>query len=74
MEVYEFPDFEWAKFRCVGPLPAALQTVNTKIFKEWLPGNTEFEIAMGANIEWYQRGDMSALEYESGIWLPVIRK
>lgn len=47
MTVYEFPDMEWAKFPCTGPLPGALQSVNTKIFSEWLPGNTEYEIAMG---------------------------
>lgn len=41
------PDMEWAKFRCVGSMPGALQSVNTKIFKEWLPGNREYKIAMG---------------------------
>lgn len=75
MTVYEFPDMEWAKFPCIGPMPAALQTVNTKIFKEWLPGNPEFEIAMGANVEWYSDGgNMSDADYESGIWIPVKRK
>ena len=65
---------EWAKFRCDGPMPAALQTVNTKIFKEWLPNNAEFEIAMGANIEWYSKGDITAQDYEAAIWIPVKRK
>lgn len=75
MTVYEFPDMEWVKFRCVGPMPGALQSVNTKIFKEWLPGNAEFEIAMGANIEWYSaEGNTTDVDYESGIWVPVKRK
>lgn len=74
MGLYSFPDMEWAKFRCVGQMPGALQSVNTKIFKEWLPGNPEYEIAMGANIEWYSRGDTSAIDYESGIWIPVKHK
>ena len=74
MTVYEFPDMEWAKFRCTGPMPGALQSVNTKIFQEWLPNNQEYEIAMGANIEWYSNGDMSSIDYESGIWIPVKRK
>lgn len=73
MTVYEFPDTEWVKFRCVGAMPGALQTVNTKIFKEWLPGNKEFDIAMGCNIEWYSQGDTSSADYESGIWVPVNR-
>src|SRR5574344_1713265 len=39
MTVYEIPAADWAKFRCVGPLPGALQSVNTEVFKTWLPGN-----------------------------------
>ncbi len=74
MVIYEFPDLEWAEFRCVGRMPAALQSVNTKIFQEWLPGNKEFDIAMGANIEWYSMDDMDSPDYESAIWVPVKRK
>jgi len=74
MVIYEIPAMEWAKFRCVGPMPGALQTVNTQIFKEWLPGNSEYEIAASINLEWYSQGDTSAIDYESGIWIPVIRK
>lgn len=75
MTVFEFPDMEWAKFTCKGPMPGALQSVNTKIFNEWLPGNEEYEIAMGANIEWYSaEGNTSDADYESAIWLPVKRK
>ena len=74
MTVYEFPELEWAKFRCTGPMPGALQSVNTKIFREWLPGNPDFEIAMGTNIEWYSKGDSSSPDYESAIWIPVKRK
>ena len=74
LTVYSFPDMEWAKFSCDGPMPAALQTVNTKIFKEWLPNNPEYEIAMGANIEWYSKGNITAQDYEAAIWIPVKRK
>jgi len=74
MTVYEFPDMEWAKFQCTGPMPGALQSVNTKVFKEWFPENPEYEIAMGANIEWYAKGDVSAPDYESSVWVPVKRR
>lgn len=74
MTVYEFPDMEWAKFCCTGSMPGALQSVNTKVFKEWLPGNPQYEIAMGMNIEWYSKGDISAPDYESAIWVPVKKK
>ncbi len=74
MSVYTFPDMEWAKFRCYGKMPVALQDVNTKIFKEWLHGNPDYEMAMGANIEWYEAGDVNAMDYRSEIWIPVRQK
>lgn len=74
MKIFEIPAFEWAKFRCIGSMPQALQTVNTKIFREWLPGNPDYEIVTEINIEWYSCGDCNAPDYESGIWIPVKRK
>ena len=73
MTVFEIPASEWAKFKCTGAMPKALQTVNTRIFKEWLPGNQEFETAFHLNIEWYSNGDTSSDDYESAIWIPVKR-
>lgn len=73
MEVYEFPETEWAKFRCIGTMPEALQTVNTQIWSEWLPGNNEYELAGKYNVEWYSTGTMDS-NYESAIWIPVKRK
>ena len=73
MTVFEIPASEWAKFKCTGVMPAALQTVNTRIFKEWLPGNQEFEMAFHLNIEWYSNGDTDSDTYESAIWIPVKR-
>ena len=74
MTLYEFPEMEWAKFLCRGSMPGALQSVNTKIFREWLPENPDYEIAMGANIEWYGEGDIWSPDYESAIWIPVKRR
>ena len=74
MKIFEIPALEWAKFKCTGPMPGALQSVNTKIFKEWLPGNPDYEIATGMNIEWYSNGDCSSSDYESEIWIPVKKK
>jgi AraC family transcriptional regulator len=58
----------------VGPIPEAIQKVNRQIFTEWLPNNTEYDLAEGVNIEIYTEGDMSLPDYESEIWLPVRRK
>ena len=76
MVLYEFPRGEWAVFNCVGPLPDAMQSVNTRIFREWLPGNPEYEIRGNANVEWYDtiNGEKSDPDYHSAIWVPVKRK
>ena len=75
MTVFEFPELTWARFRCTGLMPEALQAVNTKIFSQWLPGNPEYEVAFPGNVEWYSDNpDTRAADYESEIWIPVRRK
>ena len=74
MSVYELPVFDWAVFDCYGPCPKALQEVNTKIWKEWLPGNPDFEFPGRVNIEWYGDGDPGASDYHAAIWIPVKKK
>ena len=74
MTIYEVPALEWVKFRCVGSMPGALQAMNTKIYKEWLPGNTEYEIAESIDMEWYSDGDNESADYESAIWIPVKKR
>ena len=73
MSVFEIPASEWAKFHCIGRIPQSLQTVNTRIFSEWLPGNQEFKMSMPMNIEWYSDGDTDSDDYVSAIWIPVKR-
>ena len=76
MVIYEFPKSDWAVFNCIGPIPEALQSVNTRIFQEWLPGNPEFELCGDANVEWYDcvNGEKTDPEYHSAIWVPVKKK
>ena len=64
----------WAKFRAVGAMPEGIQKVNRQIFTEWLPNNTEYDLAEGVNIEMYTEGDMHASDYVSEIWIPVCKK
>ena len=70
MELYEVPALEWAIFNVVGPMPGALQSVNSKIYKEWLP-NSEYSISAGIDIEWYSDGDTQDANYQSAIWIPI---
>ena len=76
MVVYEFPRGDWAIFNCIGPVPEALQSLNTRIFREWLPGNPEYELCGNANVEWYDcvNGEKNDPDYHSSIWVPVKRK
>lgn len=75
LEICSFPAQEWVKFKCIGPLPDSLQQVNTQIFKEWLPGNKEFEISGTCNIERYSsEKNMQDAAHHSEIWIPVNRK
>ncbi|HQO57036.1 MAG: AraC family transcriptional regulator [Candidatus Excrementavichristensenella sp.] len=76
MVVYEFPRGNWAVFNCVGPNPETLQSVNTRIFNEWLPGNPEYELSGNATVEWYDcvNGMMTDPDYHSAIWVPVKAK
>ena len=76
MVVYEFPRGEWAVFNCIGPNPQTLQSMNTRIFTEWLPGNPEYELAGNATVEWYDcvNGEMTDPDYHSAVWIPVKRK
>lgn len=73
------PAFTWAVFSCDGPMPEALQDVNTKIFSEWLPALKEYEFAAGYCIEMYDAADKYPKgtqdeNYHSEIWIPVRRK
>lgn len=74
MVTYKFPEYDWAVFDCRGSMPDSLQSLNTRIFSEWLPGNREFELTGNASIEWYDEGDPAAPDYHSAIWLPIMRK
>ena len=74
MKIFEIPACTWAKFRCTGPMPEAIQAVNTRIYKEWLPGNSEYEIAANIDMEWYSKGEPEERDYESAVWIPVRRK
>jgi len=74
MKLVTIPAFTWIRFRCSGPMPEAIQNLNMRIYKEWLPLNHEYEIAAGYNIEMYDSGDVLSSQYTSEIWLPIRKK
>lgn len=73
------PAFTWAIFPCVGPMPSALQNVNTQIYSEWLPAINEYEFAAGYCMEYYDNPSKYAKgtlddNYYCEIWIPVKHK
>lgn len=67
------PSYTWAVFKCVGPMPGAIQDMWDVIYKEWLP-NTEYEVIQDYDIENYLPGDNTSADYISEIWFPVKEK
>lgn len=65
MSIYKISARDWAIFECQGENPAAIQELDQKIWKEWLPGNSDYELCGNANIEWYGNNNHSAM------WIPV---
>lgn len=78
-ETKTIPAFTWAVFPIKGAMPDALQDVNKKIFSEWLPALSDYELAAGYCIEMYDdaskfpKGTFDE-NYYSEIWLPIKKK
>ncbi|ADL50828.1 AraC family transcriptional regulator [Clostridium cellulovorans] len=69
----EIPSLTWAVFEITGPMPTAMSEVWGRIFSEWFP-TSGYEHAEAPEVEWYSKGDLSATDYKSEIWIPVIKK
>ena len=65
------PASTWAVFPCRGPLPSALQDVNTRIFGEWLPASRAYRMARGISVEMYAPPAENPADSYSEIWIPV---
>ena len=70
-ETTVIPGGLWAQFVCRGPLPDSLQSVNTKIWSEWLPALKEYELAGNYSLEVYGPPTKDPEAYESYIWIPL---
>ena len=69
-ETIHIPANTWAVFRCVGPVPGAIQTMWEKIYREWLPAS-DYELIPDYDIENYLPGDPASRDYVSEICIPV---
>ena len=72
LELFTFPESDWAVFSARGPLPGSLQALNTQVFEEWFPDEEKaYQPDGSAMLEVYSAGDMQSPDYECGIWVPV---
>ena len=67
------PASSWAVFPCRGPLPQALQEVNSRMWSEWLPNCKKYRLAGNYNIEMYAPPAEKPEDTYSEIWLPVVK-
>ena len=72
--LYTFNKSNWVKFTAKGPLPTALQMLNTYVWDLWMKKFDNYEVNGVASIEWYSEGNTSSINYESQIWIPIKRK
>ena len=72
-EIIHIPEYDWAVFKCVGPMPKAIQDMWERIYKEWLPVS-DYELIPDVDIENYLPGDASSKDYVSEICIPVRKK
>ena len=70
-ETYVIPGGLWAQFTCRGPLPDSLQSVNTKIWSEWLPSLKGYSLAGNYSLEVYTPPAEKPEDTISYIWIPL---
>ena len=70
-EAHQIPGSLWAQFKCKGPLPEALQKVNTQIWSEWLPSLKGYELAGRYSIEVYMPPEEDPNNTVSYICVPL---
>jgi AraC family transcriptional regulator len=72
-EILTVPENTWAVFKCVGPMPNAMQEVWKRIYGEWLP-QAEYDRIQDYDFEVYTDGNNQSKDYVSEIWIPVKKR
>ncbi len=68
----KIPSLTWAIFEITGPMPTAMAEIWGRIFTEWFP-TSGYEHAEAPEVEWYSKGDLTASDYKSEIWIPIVK-
>ena len=74
LELFTFPESDWAIFTAKGPMPQSLQMLNTQVWNDWAPNiKTMYEIG-SSSLEIYSAMNPQSADYECGIWVPIKKK
>ena len=73
-ETAVIPGSLWAQFKCRGALPESLQSVNTKVWSQWLPTLKGYTLAGNYLLEVYGPPAEKPEDYECYIWNPLKRE
>lgn len=73
LELFTFPESDWAIFTAKGPIPESLQKLNTRVWQEWAPHIREMYTIGASSLEVYTAGNPCSLDYECGIWVPITK-
>jgi len=71
--VNEIPANTWAIFKCKGAMPMAIQELWKQIYQEFFP-TSDYAPKNEIDFEVYPDGDITSPNYESEIWIAVIKK
>ena len=71
LSTYQIPGGLWALFKCKGPLPESMQTVNTQIWTEWLPSLQGYTLAGNYSLEFYTPPAKNPADTVSYICIPL---
>ena len=71
LSTFRIPAGPWAIFKCVGPLPESMQSVNTKIWSEWLPSLQGYTFAADYSLEAYTPPAENPADTVSYICIPL---
>ncbi|MEG0376988.1 MAG: AraC family transcriptional regulator [Eubacterium sp.] len=72
LEEYTIPASTWAVFSGEGNSPSAIQTLEQRVWTEWLP-NSGYEYAQSASdMEVYLNADPNHSQFE--VWIPIVKK
>lgn len=71
--VNEIPANTWAIFKCKGAMPNAIQELWKQIYQEFFP-TSDYAPKNEIDFEVYPDGDITSPNYESEIWIAVVKK